>query len=76
MTRTNSRSCCWSARPQLCREARDSDVGAQLLGREAGEGVHLLQLLDRKYAVVATNPPYMGSEMNPGLRGYIENFHR
>ncbi len=33
-------------------EVGDSDVAARLFGREAAGGVRLLQLLDRKYAVV------------------------
>ena len=38
------------------------DVSASLFGREAEQGVRLLQLLDRRYALVVTNPPYMGSK--------------
>jgi hypothetical protein len=61
----------------FAREANESDVGAQLLGRAASEGVHLLQLLDRHYAVVATNPPYMGSgNMNEPLRKYVEKHYK
>jgi len=61
----------------FAREARGSDVSAQLLGREAGEGVHLLQLLGRKYAVVGTNPPYMGSgNMDAPLRKYVEAHYK
>jgi hypothetical protein len=37
------------------------DVSAALFGREAEQGVRLLQLLDRHYAVVVTNPPYLGT---------------
>ena len=49
------------------------DVAAALFGREAEQGVRLLQLLDRRYAVVVTNPPYMGSRnMDLRLRGYVE----
>ena len=49
------------------------DVAAQLFGGEAERGVRLLQLLDRKYAVVATNPPYMGSgNMDAPLKKYVE----
>src|SRR5260221_7323534 len=52
------------------------DVSAALFGREAEQGVHLLQLLDRQYAVVVTNPPYMGSrQMNPPLRKYVERHY-
>ncbi len=50
-----------------------TDVGAALFGREAVEGVHLLQLLGQKYAVVATNPPYMGSgNMGSVVKSYVE----
>jgi hypothetical protein len=57
----------------FAREAAAGDVGGQLLGREAGEGVHLLQLLGRRYAVVCTNPPYMGNRnLASSLRNYIE----
>ena len=39
-----------------------NDISAMLFGREAGLGVHLMQLLDQQYAVIATNPPYMGDK--------------
>src|SRR2546422_7568395 len=49
------------------------DVSAALFGREAERGVRLLQLLDRQYAVVVTNPPYMGSKnMDTLLKKYVE----
>ncbi len=49
------------------------DVSAALFGREAEQGVRLLQLLDRRYAVVVTNPPYMGSKnMDMLLKKYVE----
>ncbi len=58
-------------------EAGDTDdVSAALFGREAEQGVRLLQLLDRRYAVVATNPPYVGSKnMDIPLRKYIEKYY-
>jgi hypothetical protein len=50
------------------------DVAAMLFGREAVQGVRLLQLLDRQYAVVVTNPPYLGSKyMDTSLKKDIEN---
>ncbi|MCL4509265.1 MAG: BREX-1 system adenine-specific DNA-methyltransferase PglX [Chloroflexi bacterium] len=53
--------------------ANTGDVGDQLFGREAEQGVRLVQLLDRHYAVVVTNPPYMGSaNMDRPLRSYVE----
>jgi len=58
-------------------EAADADdVAMSLFGREAGEGLRLLQLLDRQYTVVATNPPYMGSKnMDAPLRKYVETYY-
>ena len=51
------------------------DVSAALFGREAEQGVRLLQLLDRRYAVVVTNPPYMGSKnMDVPLKKYVEKY--
>ncbi len=53
------------------------DVAAQLFGREAERGVRLLQLLDRRYAVVVTNPPYMGSRnMAEALKKYVERVYK
>ncbi len=52
------------------------DVSAALFGREAEQGVRLLQLLNRRYAVIATNPPYMGGRnMNADLKKYIEKHY-
>src|SRR6266487_4405847 len=52
------------------------DVSAALFGREAEQGVRLLQLLDRRYAVVVTNPPYMGNKnMDTPLKKYIEKHY-
>ncbi len=41
-----------------------SDVSAALFRREAEQGMRLLQILDRQYAVVVTIPPYMGEWAN------------
>jgi hypothetical protein len=50
-----------------------SDVSVALFGREAEQGMRLLQTLDRRYAVVVTNPPYLGSRhMNYQLKKYVE----
>ena len=52
------------------------DVSAALFGREAEQGVRLLQLLDSRYAVVVTNPPYMGSKnMDTPLKKYVEKYY-
>jgi hypothetical protein len=61
----------------FAREAAAGDVGSRLLGREAGEGVHLLQLLDKRYSVVCTNPPYMGStNMDAPTKRYVEQHYK
>ncbi|HNS53036.1 MAG TPA: hypothetical protein PKO09_17885 [Anaerolineae bacterium] len=56
-------------------EARDAaDVAAALFGREASAGLFLLELLDRTYSVVATNPPYLGSgNATSQLRTFVEH---
>ncbi|MEI7646040.1 MAG: N-6 DNA methylase [Chloroflexales bacterium] len=58
-------------------EAASTDPADALFGREAERGVRLLQILDRKYAVVMTNPPYMGSKNMPDLlKRYVEQHYR
>ncbi|MEI6043479.1 MAG: N-6 DNA methylase, partial [Chloroflexota bacterium] len=53
------------------------DVATALFGREVVEGVLLLQLLEQKYAVVVTNPPYMGSKnMDNPLRKFVEQHYK
>jgi hypothetical protein len=52
-----------------------NDVAVALFGHEAEQGVRLLQFLDRQYAVVVTNPPYMGNgNMDVQLKEYV-NLH-
>jgi hypothetical protein len=48
-------------------EARIQDLSQALFGAEVGKGLGLIDLLSRRYDVVATNPPYMGSK-NMGAR--------
>jgi len=49
-----------------------SDASVTLFGREAEQGMRLLQILDRQYAVVVTNPPYLGSSyMDASLKSYV-----
>jgi len=57
-------------------ETESQDVATALFGREASQGVRLLQLLDRRYAVVVTNPPYMGSKnMDKPLKTYVQTHY-
>jgi hypothetical protein len=52
------------------------DVGAALFGWEAEQGVRMLQLLDNRYTLVITNPPYLRSrDMDGLLRRYIEKHY-
>ena len=45
----------------------------QMLGNETRAGFRLVDLLSRRYDVVAANPPYMGSKnMGPALKKYVE----
>lgn len=53
------------------------DVGAALFGQEAERGVRLLQVIDRQYTVVVTNPPYLGSTyMDETLKRYIAIYYK
>jgi len=47
-------------------EARDNDLGTAFFGEAASKGMSLVDLLARRYDIVAANPPYMGSK-NMGL---------
>ena len=61
------------ARSFAADAADADDVAMMLFGREASEGLRLLQLLERRYQIVVTNPPYMGSKhMANDLRAWIE----
>jgi Eco57I restriction endonuclease. len=52
------------------------DVSISLFGYEAERGVRLLQVLDRQYAVVVTNPPYLGSSyMEDSLKRYVAKYY-
>ncbi len=51
--------------------------GWTLSGSEAAHDGSLLHILDRNYAVVATNPPYLDSrDMNMALRQYIATYYQ
>jgi len=53
-------------------EAQSADVTARIFGREGEKGVGLVELLSRRYDVVCTNPPYMGSKnMEPVLKTFV-----
>ncbi|MBI2837086.1 MAG: hypothetical protein HYX75_02135 [Acidobacteria bacterium] len=54
-------------------EAHGADLGAAFFGEAAAKGVTLLEMLSRRYDVVAANPPYMGSKsMGPVLKRHVE----
>ena len=53
-------------------EAQSADVAVRIFGREGEKGVGLVELLSRRYDVVCTNPPYMGSKnMEPVLKAFV-----
>lgn len=54
-------------------EAEVADPVQSFFGRAVGKGLALFDLLARRYDVVATNPPYMGSvNMGDNLRLYCQ----
>jgi hypothetical protein len=61
---------------QFQREADAKDLSTAIFGAEAEKGLDLIALLSRRYDMVATNPPYMGSKnMGPWLRTYVQRHY-
>ncbi|EMR73248.1 putative N6-adenine-specific DNA methylase [Thaumarchaeota archaeon SCGC AB-539-E09] len=55
-------------------EAISSDLTQAFWGKNVNKGFQILETLSKKYDIVATNPPYMGSgNMNKKLKIYISN---
>jgi hypothetical protein len=53
-------------------EMKSNDLNERIFGLEGVKGVGLLEVLGRRYGVVCTNPPYMGSgNMGPVLKEFI-----
>src|SRR5205807_2734423 len=53
-------------------ESDATDISTAIFGRQAEKGLGLIELLSRRHSVVATNPPYMGSNnMGKVLRDFI-----
>jgi len=51
-----------------------ADFSTCFFGETAGKGLSLFDFLSRRYDVVATNPPYMGSKnMGPVVKRYVES---
>ena len=54
-------------------EFASADFSSRFFGETAGKGLSLFDFLSRRYDVVATNPPYMGSKnMGPVVKRYVE----
>ena len=61
---------------QFEREADAKDLSTAIFGAEAEKGLDLIELLSRRYDVVATNPPYMGSKnMGQRLKTYVQRHY-
>ncbi|NPV28414.1 MAG: BREX-1 system adenine-specific DNA-methyltransferase PglX [Firmicutes bacterium] len=60
-------------RAYIEKEIIADDLSARFFGAAAAKGLTLFDLLSRRYDVVATNPPYMGSKnMGPLLKEYLQ----
>lgn len=60
-------------RQHFTAEAQEADLAAAFFGEAASKGLSLVDLLARRYDVVAANPPYMGSKnMGPTLKKHVE----
>ncbi|MBI5514930.1 MAG: BREX-1 system adenine-specific DNA-methyltransferase PglX [Deltaproteobacteria bacterium] len=61
-------------REHFSAEAREADLATAFFGEAASKGVTLVELLSRRYDIVAANPPYMGSKnMGPVLKKFVEH---
>ncbi len=57
-------------------DARSNDLGAAFFGEAGAKGVSLVDLLDRRYDVVAANPPYLGTKKQNGLlKGFLKTHY-
>jgi hypothetical protein len=55
-------------------ELASADFSSRFFGETAEKGLSLFDFLSRRYDVVATNPPYMGSKnMGPVVKRYVES---
>ena len=60
-------------REHFSAEPQETDLATAFFGEAASKGLSLVDLLSRRYDVVAANPPYMGSKnMGPSLKNYVE----
>lgn len=60
-------------RQHLAAEAQGDDIGARFFGQSGAKSLSLVDLLGRRYDVVATNPPYMGSKnMGDVVKRFVE----
>ncbi|MEW6745482.1 MAG: BREX-1 system adenine-specific DNA-methyltransferase PglX [Planctomycetota bacterium] len=57
-------------------EARMEDLGHRLFGIEGRKGLDFVELVSRRYDVVCTNPPYMGSKnMGKVLKDFVGKYY-
>ncbi len=60
-------------REHLEAEMQVDELSAVFFGDNASRGVSLVELLSRRYDVVAANPPYLGSKnMGPVVKRFVE----
>lgn len=58
-------------------ESESAEIGEGFFNSSAGKGLTLFELFSKRYDVVATNPPYMGSKsMGPVLKKYVEAHYK
>ncbi len=64
-------------REEFARQATSDDLGQRLFGQEAARGVDIVEALSRRYDVVVTNPPYMGSGgMGVTFKAFVEREYK
>lgn len=66
-----------SIRKYYEKASQSFDINKQMFANEAYKGVQLLDLLEQKYDVVATNPPYMSNRnMNTKIKEYTKEYYK
>jgi len=64
-------------RQHFSAEAQGTDLASAFFGEAASKGLSLVDLLARRYDVVAANPPYMGSKnMGPVTKQHVDRHFR
>ncbi len=64
-------------REEFEHHGESTELSQRLFGQDAAKGINLVEALGRRYDIVLTNPPYMGSgNMGSELKKFVEREYR